>query len=180
MQQIRALLASHALPIVTLTLTLTPTLPLQIRALLASHTLPLVALTPTLTPTLTLQIRALLASHALPIVGDVRYGGPPCESLALHAAVVRLLHPPYILHHACYGGATWLGSGSGLGLANPNPNPNPNANQVRLSHPMPAMAGLPLQLTADVPLEWGTVSSSIVVIVVVVVVVAVVSSCCCC
>ena len=74
------------------------------------------------TPTLTLpygpnpnQIRALLASRALPLVGDVRYGGPPCESLALHAAALRL------------------------------------------SHPMPAMAGLPLQLTADVPEEWDTV-----------------------
>ena len=61
------------------------------------------------------QIRALLASHALPLVGDVRYGGPPCESLALHAAALRL------------------------------------------SHPMPAMAGLPLQLSADVPEEWDTV-----------------------
>ena len=43
------------------------------------------------------QIRALLSLHGLPIIGDLRYGGPRCEALALHAAAVQLPHP--ILAH---------------------------------------------------------------------------------
>jgi len=67
------------------------------------------------------QIRALLASHALPLLGDVRYGGPQCEALSLHAAAVRLLHPVAAQREA----------------------------------------GQLLQLTADVPDEWGTAAQPV-------------------